>query len=705
MLASVRSRAVAYGAEGCRTLRGTLSAWDPQTLLEGYDQALSRFRLAAPHEAKEPAQFALFETLEWGTSLDQRIAEEHPSDWQWPGAVADGDVVVGLRLARTRVHHQWAVAFDSDGSRSGMLGHADFTRIFGARQADSVLHDAAETFFQEGGARLYVSRVVGPNPVAATRDLMNADATPAATLRVAAKSVGAWGNELTVEVSTTGVTAGSFVLIIRRNGTEVERSPELADETAAIAWGDTATYVTVTDLAGAGDPAAAAAAALAGGTDDRANAGDAQWAAALDRFGTDLGPGQVSMPGQTTQQRHVDTLAHAAARNRVGLLDLQNIATASTLRSAALALRTAAATNARFGGAFAPWAVIPGIAQGTTRTVPYSAVQAGLEARRDGQGLSPNVPAAGYPWPARYAIRLAQWGQDAPLTEADRASLNDAGVNVARLVYGQIETYGVPHPHRPAHRRAVARAEQHAAAPRDQRPRRGDPRAVRPPRDRRPRPAARRPPQRAHRDAPRLLRPGEPRAARRRPRGHVPRRRRQQREHPDDPRRPRAPRGDRREDGRDGGAGHPRDRPRRTGREPGVSLQYQGRVSAVIAGISTGPWDSIEGGDVIADDTKHYDGGTPVQRALGGRATVDNVTLTRRYDPPRDQPIYNQLKNKVGRGDVSLSVQDYDQDENVFGTPKTFTGKIIRLGNPQLDSNSGDVRSFEIEISCNGVVS
>lgn len=304
-----------------------------------------------------------------------------------------------------------------------------FTERFGARVSYSVLSDAVETALAEGTARIYLSRVVGPAATAASLDL--SDGT-AATLRVSAVDVGEYGNALSVAVEVTG---GDFVLVVSRAGVELERSPALADTTAAIAWALNSAHVRASELAGTGDPVASAAAPLAGGADDRTNATDASWAAALASFPRELGPGQVAAPGRTTAQAHTDLLAHCASHNRVALLDAPDTTQVATLRTSALAARSL--VNARRGAMFAPWVDIRGLVAGTVRRVPYSAVQMGLIARVDALE-SANVAAAGVNGQSLTALGLgATW------TDPERATLNDAGVTVARVIYGGVRTYGV----------------------------------------------------------------------------------------------------------------------------------------------------------------------------------------------------------------------------------------------------------------------
>jgi len=316
---------------------------------------------------------------------------------------------------------------------------AEFEKKYGIRQSYSVLYDALDVFFREGGSEAKIARVVGPAPVKALRTLVDRAGAPLNTLRVDAESAGAWGNNLTVEV-INGVTANTFILIIRESGVEVERSPELASPAAAVDWSVVSVNVNVVNLASAtvapnNNPAVVAASAFTTGNDDRVNAVDAQWLAALNLFGRSLGPGQVSMPGRTTTTAHTDLLAHAQSRNRVALLDATDTVSDATLSAAAVAIR-AATIHERHGGFFAPWTKAPGILGGSARDIPPSALSAGLMSRSDAAN-SPNVPAAGDNGQARYVTTAK-----AAFTDTQREALNMAGVNISREMYGGLRLYG-----------------------------------------------------------------------------------------------------------------------------------------------------------------------------------------------------------------------------------------------------------------------
>jgi hypothetical protein len=320
----------------------------------------------------------------------------------------------------------------------------EFVRKFGIRVSYSILYDCVEAFFREGGRRCLVSRVVGPAAAKATLTLSDSGAV--ATLRVDANGPGDWANGSTggLKVAVTIPVAGSFQLSIQLNGVEVEKSPVFVDKVAAIAWADRfSNYVILVDLGGTNDPNALAATNLAGGTDDRGSITDTHWQAALDRISTDFGPGQISFPGRTTSVAHAALGIHARQYNRVALLDAPDVTTKAALISAhdgyltQLALGADALNAQRNSAMFGPWLKAPGIALGSLRDIPPSPVVAGLMARSDGFGNTPNVPAAGENGRCLFAVDVK-----ASFIDADREDLNNAGVNIFRIIYGDVRLYG-----------------------------------------------------------------------------------------------------------------------------------------------------------------------------------------------------------------------------------------------------------------------
>jgi hypothetical protein len=304
---------------------------------------------------------------------------------------------------------------------------------FGDKVPYQTLYDSVDLAFHEGVNTVYVARVIGAVPVNSFAVLNDGAGTPAATMRVEAANPGAWGDLLNVEV-TVGDAGGEFKLIISHDVDGVlYTSPSLATKDEAYDWAIGNPVFRLLDLGTSIlDPAVVAPVSLAGGDDDRDTINDASWRAAQDLFTTDLGPGQISMPGRTTDQAHIDTNAAAEARRRFAINDFPDTATISVLTTATGAARS----DGRWGAAYWPWVTIPGTA-GTDRTAPPSGLVAGLIARNDPQ-FGPGQAPAGDWGIARYAKGLSQ----KPLNDTDRETLNNAGVNVIRTLYSAITVYG-----------------------------------------------------------------------------------------------------------------------------------------------------------------------------------------------------------------------------------------------------------------------
>jgi phage tail sheath protein FI len=307
-------------------------------------------------------------------------------------------------------------------------GMTELEAMFGERNgANPVAYDSAEAFFREGGSRLYVSRVVGPAPLAAS-------VTIDTSVKVSAKTPGTYGNALKVAVLAGGVGTERILVLQDAAGNELERTLS-ADKPGLIAQSAGLEKMNIVSGGATALPTVAAAVALTGGTGDEANAVETNWTAALALHSGDFGPGQVSAPGRTTIEAHNALRNHAEANNRIALLDAPALADKATLIAAADANRQAGNESSRFAAIFAPWAVIPGVAPNTTRTVPYSALQAGMMARSSG---NPNTAVAGVAGRSRFAIDLTL----PPFTDQDREDLNNEGVDIARNMFDGIRTYG-----------------------------------------------------------------------------------------------------------------------------------------------------------------------------------------------------------------------------------------------------------------------
>lgn len=324
------------------------------------------------------------------------------------------------------------------GTAVTLKGMNDYATHFGDRVSYGALYDALDVAFKEGLHQAIVSRVVGPAAASAAHTFVDRAGSPVATVRFNAAYVGDDGNNLTVAIAN-GVTSGTVIVTVKYAGTVVDTSPELASPAAIAAW--QSAWVVATDLASAtaapnNNPAVITDTALSGGTADATSITDAHWTNALNAFPANLGPGQVAAPGRTTDTAHQALTAHAAAFNRFALLDMPDTATLSTIETSAK--NGVLSLDGSYAAAFAPWVTVPGVVAGTTRTVPPSALLAGLIATDDALGDADTAPMGPRYGASSYALGVTQ-----TFTPSDEGTLNDASVNVVINPFGTVMNYGL----------------------------------------------------------------------------------------------------------------------------------------------------------------------------------------------------------------------------------------------------------------------
>jgi hypothetical protein len=83
-------------------------------LIDGFEQACSRFYAVMNETDHDAAFLPLFEALSWIVCLDERFQDLLPTSPTggrfWSDDFGHGDTLKGVRFARNRVQHQWADA-------------------------------------------------------------------------------------------------------------------------------------------------------------------------------------------------------------------------------------------------------------------------------------------------------------------------------------------------------------------------------------------------------------------------------------------------------------------------------------------------------------------------------------------------------------------------------------------------------------------
>lgn len=341
--------------------------------------------------------------------------------------------------------------FLAGSSERGRQGIAEFSRNMtefqkkvGNRQTNSLMWDQAEAYFGEGGDKLYTSRIFGVTPVKAFKNLMTAASI---ALVARAKGPGAFYNNVSVGV-VAGDAAGEFKIRVTIPANIItptspaldETSPSFVDQAAAIQWATTYDYFDLEPGAVATDPDVVAPAPMATGTDDFATISDATSLTALNAFTKDLGPGQVAYSNRIGAVPWAQLRDHGLINNRRPLYDMPDTTVKATYISNAATLR-ALAGSVQIGAGFAPWVELPALVPGGPgRPIPAAAAVAGVIARNDGRGVSPNKPSAGDLGIFQYINKVRG---NAAWVEQDYTDLNEAGVNMLRLrPTGDLKIFG-----------------------------------------------------------------------------------------------------------------------------------------------------------------------------------------------------------------------------------------------------------------------
>jgi hypothetical protein len=129
----------------------------------------------------------------------------------------------------------------------------------------------------------------------------------------------------------------------------------------------------------------------------------------------------------------------------------------------------------------------------------------------------------------------------------------------------------------------------------------------------------------------------------------------------------------------------------------GKAAQFQFLIR--VSGWS-GYFVSRTGGDSQANVQKVYDGGALEPDLVAGRRTVNNVVVSRGWDPERDGPIYEQYDPLVGRWRTSVQITPTDENLAPTGATKNYPDCLLsRFGSPGANAQSDDPSTFDAEFT------
>ena len=132
----------------------------------------------------------------------------------------------------------------------------------------------------------------------------------------------------------------------------------------------------------------------------------------------------------------------------------------------------------------------------------------------------------------------------------------------------------------------------------------------------------------------------------------------------------------------------------------------QASINVTVGGIAldTASWDSMEGGEPVAESVDVYPGGMAPQVALGGLPKWSQLTITRLWS---DVLIgqFKALSSVAGFAPVTASYVVLEPNKTPSGTTITYTGVLTSVMRPGYKASESKDAYLQITCSVNGQVS
>lgn len=131
----------------------------------------------------------------------------------------------------------------------------------------------------------------------------------------------------------------------------------------------------------------------------------------------------------------------------------------------------------------------------------------------------------------------------------------------------------------------------------------------------------------------------------------------------------------------------------------------QAAIHLTVNGVSldTTSWDSMEGGDNVAEETEHFPGGMRPQVPLGGQPKRSPLTVERKWSDVLIG-IYKQLDESVN-AEATASYVQLDLTGAATGEVITYTGLLSSTTRPNYKAGTSEDAMLKVTLSLNGEIS
>ena len=318
-----------------------------------------------------------------------------------------------------------------------------FVSKYGSYDANSYLAYAVRAFFENGGSRCYVSRVVHKNEgvntsEASTGSIISDESTPTELITVDAINDGIWGDNIKVEIANYDVVDKTFDVKISYKTEQVELFEEVVLDNIEGYINNVSNYIKVTLITDSPETVTLAdqTVQLSGGNDGLADItdsdyiGDSSEKSGLYAFDT-VSVNIVAIPGIATTAVHQGIVTYVEGRKDCfGILDMplgKTPATALTYKT------TEANLSSERSAIYYPWIYAndpAGVGKSPRKLLPPSGYVAGIYARTDNARGVWKAPAG------TDTVVLGALDLEYKVNNAEQDTLNPNMINVVRSLPG-----------------------------------------------------------------------------------------------------------------------------------------------------------------------------------------------------------------------------------------------------------------------------
>lgn len=128
-----------------------------------------------------------------------------------------------------------------------------------------------------------------------------------------------------------------------------------------------------------------------------------------------------------------------------------------------------------------------------------------------------------------------------------------------------------------------------------------------------------------------------------------------------------------------------------------MGFSDQRQFLVYVEGIA-GTFAKLSGGNVSTPATKAWDGGNPQAQILTGNPEVQDLTVSRPFDPARDGPLLASLRRQVGFFRTTITAVYTDAAYVPVGGSDAWVGKLIDVQGPQVDAGKTGATASDITL-------